>query len=500
MRADSWRALVAGALAAAGYALQAHPGLLGGVALALCAGLAIALLARGGRAAAWAAAAPALFLVAFTARYAVNPAVRSPLYSLGLLAACAAALAIALVAAATTSRTARVALRAALLAASACASVAVAELAWRRLEAENPYELRAIEGSTVRDCLRPDPRLGIAPQPGFRGRFAHPEYHGELVEIGAQGFRGAAWDELGPATATGRPRVLLLGDSTVFGFGAEDAQTVAAQLAHSLAEPDGSGPLVLAAAVPGYGPRHHRLLLERLLPLVRPVAVVAFFYDVNDLDDSLQQFRLARECGDHARTLASESAAASGAFRAPSLYASIRSTLPLYGRAYWVRYSSYCRALDFRFSGWLARAGFASLQLVYNHEFLRAMARAPDLEVRDELELVDEAYEAQRALCAAAGVRFELVRLPGKLQCEPSSFRAALEHLSQDPQAFDRTQPGREVLARAAARGIATLDLLPELELPDGAQSALYYREGHPNPAGNAWIAARVAERLRRAR
>jgi lysophospholipase L1-like esterase len=500
MSADHWRALAAVALATAGYAMQAHPGLVDGALLAASALLALWLVRRGGRAAAWAAAAPAAFLAGFTALYALHPAVRSPLYSLGLLAACATACVLALSGGWSLSLAARGARGAALSAASLAASVALAELVWRELEPANPFDVRAVEPSAARDFLRPDPRLGIAPMEGFRGRFVHPEYHGELVEIGAQGFRGAAWDELARGERNAARRVLLLGDSTVFGFGAEEPQTIAARLERALAAPDGSGPVVLAAAVPGYGPRHLDVVLARLLPSVRPSAVVAFFYDVNDLDDSLQQFKLARACGDHAQTLASERDAERGLFRVPNLYASAGANLPLYGRTYWVRYSSYCRALDYRFSGWLARLGFASLQFAYNHEFLRAMAREPDREIRDELDLVDEAIEAQRTRCAAAGVRYALVRLPGKLQCEPTSFRVAFEQLNLDPDSFDRAQPGREVLARAAARGIESLDLLPELELPEGEQSALYYREGHPNPAGNEWIAQRVAEMLRRAR
>ena len=92
MRAEHGRALVAVALAAGAYAWQAHPGWIDGAALAGSALAALALLVRGGRAAAWAPLAPAAFLVAFTAHYAQQPAVRSPLYSLGLLTACAAAL------------------------------------------------------------------------------------------------------------------------------------------------------------------------------------------------------------------------------------------------------------------------------------------------------------------------------------------------------------------------------------------------------------------------
>jgi hypothetical protein len=88
--------------------------------------------------------------------------------------------------------------------------------------------------------VRPQPRLVIAPggfyipdppgryrlNPGYRGRIYNRAEYDNEIRINAAGLRGA---ELGPKTP-GKERILVLGDSFVFGVGVEDTETFTAGL------------------------------------------------------------------------------------------------------------------------------------------------------------------------------------------------------------------------------------------------------------------------------
>jgi hypothetical protein len=174
------------------------------------------------------------------------------------------------------------------------------------------------------------------------------------------------------------------------------------------------------------------------------------------------------------------------------------ATPPLWTRIYWVRYSSFFRDLDQAIARPLVRLGWIPLTFAYSVEMLRAMERRPDLEVEEEFRLAAEAFRSLDAACRAADCAFGVVRLPALVQCEPAVFRRLVREVGRDPAAFDRELPGARVLAEAAASGIPVLDLLPILEAPEGGRSPFFFREGHPNPAGNrraaeaiaAWLAA----------
>lgn len=126
------------------------------------------------------------------------------------------------------------------------------------------------------DVFEPDPDLGVRLRAGAETRIR--TFGGRItdVAINDQGFRGPSWpDSVEP---TGRPRVLLVGDSQVFGLHAQFEQTFAGLLGEDLE--------VLDAAVPTYGPAEHVALIERLAPYWHPTHVVWLPYVGNDWQEA----------------------------------------------------------------------------------------------------------------------------------------------------------------------------------------------------------------------
>lgn len=467
-------------------------------ALSVCFGSGIALAIS--RRPKWAELAPIpviLFNLAVLVSYVAWPHPPEPYRALLSIGATAVGLHLALAPLGRRSTTWRVLARLALsLAVLAFSFAAAARITEQRLPVE-PYALRTDDAGAPQRYMIRDPLLGNVLRPGYRGRFVHPEYGGELVEINPDGFRGADWPmEPDP----GALRVLLLGDSSVFGMGTNEEQTISAHLERLLEDLHPSGePRVFNLGVPGYGPRHVRILLERHAARLGPRLALVLFQDSNDLEDCRQQFVAARNLGLHAERLRSEELHDGRSFSPPDLLSrpDARETPPLWSRVYWVRYTTLGRNLDREIARRLVRLGWAQLSYSYNHEFLRAMRREPDLEVQEDLRLALEAVRAIEEDCARQGIVLGLIRLPGLVQCEPDALRGLLESIGQDPTEFDRRLPGSTVVADANRRGIPTLDLLPLLEVGERQLSPCFYREGHPNPTGNLRIAQAIQRWIR---
>jgi len=110
-------------------------------------------------------------------------------------------------------------------------------------------------------------------QPGFRG-FAY----GVPVRINALGFRGEDPD---PIKNDRTSRIVILGDSTAFGFGVEEDDCLVNRL-QVLLDASGTEVEVLNAGIPGYGLRGEIAVLEEKVRALQPDIVVVVF-DANDL-------------------------------------------------------------------------------------------------------------------------------------------------------------------------------------------------------------------------
>jgi lysophospholipase L1-like esterase len=134
----------------------------------------------------------------------------------------------------------------------------------------------------LRDFYRLDGDARIETTPGWVGRqFVEGRY--VPIHMNALGLRGA---EIGPKAA-GERRVLLLGDSFVWGMGVEDGETIPARLEAALREA-GTAAVVGNAGMFGTGPREWGYTLQRHRGAFAPDLAVAVLYVGNDVLDTLQ--------------------------------------------------------------------------------------------------------------------------------------------------------------------------------------------------------------------
>jgi len=125
----------------------------------------------------------------------------------------------------------------------------------------------------------PDAELGWKHRAG-----AEDTYWGTRVRINSHGMRGP---ERGPTKAAGVRRVLVLGDSVVFGLGLEDdAETLPAALERELAERTGLAVECLSAAVCGWSTWQHQRFLETEGERWEPDLVLLGFV-LNDVTERL---------------------------------------------------------------------------------------------------------------------------------------------------------------------------------------------------------------------
>jgi len=154
-----------------------------------------------------------------------------------------------------------------------------------RMVLEDPLEADRTNSSTWRvEGLVADPELAYSFQPGYSGRMALGDEYDLPFHINGQGLR----DEVDFAPEhPGVRRILLLGDSFVFGVGVAFEDTLGEQLerALDLGEAGGLPVEVVPVGVPGYGPDDYALLAERWVPRVHPDLVLVALFTGNDIYD-----------------------------------------------------------------------------------------------------------------------------------------------------------------------------------------------------------------------
>ncbi|MCA9727056.1 MAG: hypothetical protein KC729_05180 [Candidatus Eisenbacteria bacterium] len=124
--------------------------------------------------------------------------------------------------------------------------------------------------------IRFDPRYGWANIPGRSARFQRLEFDTQ-VRINEDGFRGP---RIPMARTTGKSRILVLGDSYVFGHGVEDDETFCAVLAHILPSTE-----VVNFGVSGYSTDQELLLLQDRGLAYHPDVVLLCLYRNDILDN-----------------------------------------------------------------------------------------------------------------------------------------------------------------------------------------------------------------------
>ncbi len=118
-----------------------------------------------------------------------------------------------------------------------------------------------------------DVRYGVRLRPNTDTAVRSFEGRVTTVRTNQLGFRGRDWDD------DEGVRVLLVGDSQMFGYNVDAAQSTAGRL-------EARGLTVFNAATPSWGPTEYVLALEELVPTSRPTHVVFVANVANDWFES----------------------------------------------------------------------------------------------------------------------------------------------------------------------------------------------------------------------
>ncbi|MCA8967052.1 MAG: hypothetical protein KDC48_19385, partial [Planctomycetes bacterium] len=338
----------------------------------------------------------------------------------------------------------------------------------------------------IRWLYRVDDQGRIELTPGWQGGQTL-EGRRTQISINALGLRGAEIGEKQP----GERRVLMLGDSFVFGQGVDDDEAVPARLQHALAKA-GRDVVVGNAGMTGTGPREWSYTLTRLRPSFEPDAVVAVVYMGNDVLDTLQE--------------------------------------PLSAVSGWLLTPDFARVArrSWRFRLRVASRVWDKVEQALSGVNLFAMAEPRPVghgvplgealfldrdPARDaEMPFLGEVEAAMGkqfdAFVGAAGPLPTVVVLLPSFAVATRDYQAVIATQNQgvpperqlDPALLERGRGHARVAAWLAARGLRVVDLGPRI-LADRERARCYLpHDGHFNPAGceqvAQWLAQVAAELL----
>jgi lysophospholipase L1-like esterase len=332
------------------------------------------------------------------------------------------------------------------------AALLLAELIVRAVT-EDPFEGLGESRDSWRVVgLQSDPELEFSFQPGYSGRMTLAGEYDVPFRINAQGLRD---DHEYAAEHPGTARVLLVGDSFVFGVGVELQDSLGKQLEQALnAGPDGAPPPrpveVVAAGVPSYGLDAYALLVERWVPRLRPDLVVVALYPGNDLLDYELKATDPRVVIEG--MLVNERIAWSWKLR---------------------RASSLAHLLLQRFN---------PKPRIENHR--------PDRMQASDIERLFHTMQPWVARIAAADAAGTPVAVTA------CYARESVPHW-RDGTVEATIPPWKELLADFAEHGVTVLDPKPAWIAAPSVREFFFSRDAHYTAAGNRFIARWLAERLR---
>lgn len=300
----------------------------------------------------------------------------------------------------------------------------------------------------VKDMYVPDETAGFRLSPNFKGRI---EYGAAVTEFTTNSL-GLRDDEIGPKTPE-RERILILGDSFVWGWGVSQGEEWVSELERLLDEERGSGSVeCINGGVNAYGTEAQLALLERLGPEISPdLVLVAFF--TNDFTDNLL--------------------GATGVYTVKDGYLFDRFTQKHFQENVLERTSHLYR---------LAKRGYgeARRRLLKLPPSTRAVREFSEADFAEGKRLSEKHLLAIRDWCASHGARFGVVWLHADVYVLPR----------EEPDVPIQS----ELQASLAAANVPSIDLLPILRRESSRAGLFIPGDGHFTIRGNK-VAARAVER-----
>jgi lysophospholipase L1-like esterase len=340
------------------------------------------------------------------------------------------------------------------------------------------------------------PRGGVGLRPGYRGTLQIGDGIATTVRVDARGLRGPERGEL----AAGERRVLVVGDSLVFGYGVDDEHALPARLEHALR---GLGVAVRVdnGGVSSFGVSHAVARLAELDATGRADAFLVCGFLGNDAVDEAMPRRVV-----DAGLLLQGS-------MAKLVQTSWRTRLALRSRAWlwveaWILTNAPARSPlgqvviepdeAARVAG-LPPEGQRHAGLFLDADDApRASPVAPEV-VQRLLGYLRDALA--RAKAAASGRPLVFVVLPTLWQVDEARRVARLRELGFDPAQFPRGKAQERWSAIALELGVPALDATPVLAAQRDPAGLFLADGGHLSERGNEvvgrWLAEQLVARVR---
>lgn len=295
--------------------------------------------------------------------------------------------------------------------------------------------------------------VGVALTPGFRGSMRTSEFE-YAVSINEHGMR----DHPVAMNQDGTRRILVIGDSFVFGVGVELEDSLPKALERRLDSFSESTRFqVFNGGVPGYGSFQELHNLRRLVPILEPDLVVLVFFAGDDWFGNVpRKPRLQKPQVD---------------FRNPREWFRVHSAL-------------------FRF---LDRFVFLRLKARDKYDIHQ---REPSDEFRKQMLRVLEIIAEMRAAAVENDGDFLIALNPRYTQTYDHAWKkASLVYRLPDDE-YSPFQPNLRLTEALKERGFWVVDLLDPLR-EKGTQEELHFPiDGHWNPKGNEFVASVLAEAI----
>jgi hypothetical protein len=305
-----------------------------------------------------------------------------------------------------------------------------------------------------------DERYGVRLEPGAETRTRSRQGHVTRIVINAAGFRGPEWSRAESASPV-PGRVMILGDSQVFGYGVAWEDTASVRL----------GGDVLTAAVPSWGPPEYVRAIEELGPSFRPSYVVFVANAANDWSEAGVPNARRSTARDGWLVQGGAAGASLPTWFPGRTFLMQRSQLVLMGR----RLAAHAR------DDMLPPADAAT----------RLLREAGQPSSRSRMKA---ALLAARTACEGVGCRVVAAALPLDVQVHPgewAKYRGA-------PIALDRASALLDdFVADARAEGIPAVNLTPALQA--SSPGAFLPDDYHLSPEGHRAVARALTPLLREA-
>lgn len=298
-----------------------------------------------------------------------------------------------------------------------------------------------------KDLVVKDSALGFRMVPSYRG--VEPK-DGIPLEINSQGLRER---ELG-APRPGTLRILVLGDSVVFGLGVRAEDAFPRALERTL-EQQQQPIQVLNGGVPGYGTLQEMKLFEETVGVLQPDVVLVTVSVFNDVEDNVKFARPQKRWE-----------SAPNVIYKPLLWLRQRSQLYMMMRQY--------------------RASISAETMMDIH------AAQPSPKTTRGLQLTEESLVSFAEAARQRGVAFGILLAPAQKQASPQVWQETLRGHGLDAAAYSHEQPNRRFSDFAREHRLPLLDLLPLLRQDAGR----LYENEHWTTAGHVRVAEAVADFL----